>query len=237
MSPFALISVLLLSAIMSSGFMLIAESTPAQYAGSLFNPEAVPSGMIPYDDGWSHGSLFSAPNWLLAQIDQNIMSTVLDYGVTPVPTEAPQNFQDYISAGFAALEGGNYREAYNAFKMATQLESTSSDAWYGLSIALESQKKYLSALEAYTKAISAAKGASSNWASYAGKGRVLYNLNRFTEAKSALETAISRYEEARVSHPDELEEIYRLLDEISGKTSPVEVNTPSAYIPASTLIF
>lgn len=165
-----------------------------------------------------------------------MMSTVLDYGVTPVPTEVPQNFRDYITGGFAALEGGNYREAYNAFKMATQLQPTSSDAWYGLGIALESQKRFLSALEAYTKAISTAKGASSNWASYAGKGRVIYDLNRFSEAKSALETAITRYEEAGVSHPDELEEIYRLLGEISGETSPVEVNTPSAYIPASALI-
>ena len=67
--------------------------------------------MVPYDDGWSYGSLFSAPNWLLAQIDPNIMSTVLDYGFTPVPTEVPPDFEGCIAEGYAALEGGNYRAA------------------------------------------------------------------------------------------------------------------------------
>ena len=131
-----------------------------------------------------------------------------------------------------ALEGGNYA-AYNAFKKAIELQPSSSDAWYGTGLALESQKRYLSALDAYGQAISFAKGAGSNWASYAGKGRVLYSLNRFGEAKTALETAIAQYEKAGVSHPDELEEIYHLLEEISGYPEPVPDVIPSAYIPAT----
>lgn len=143
-----------------------ADVNKTYYNGYSFDPELVPSGMIPYQGGWSHGSLFSAPNWLLAQIDQNLMSTVLDRGVTPTPTPVigSDTYDTHISEGFAALEGGNYRAAYTAFQAATALKPDSSDAWYGLGIALESQKRFLSALDAYTKAISYAQGASSNWA-------------------------------------------------------------------------
>jgi len=210
-----------------------AEVNKTYYNGYSFDPELVPSGMIPYEPGWSHGSLFSAPNWLLVQIDQNLMSTVLDRGVTPTPTPviSSDEFENYIAEGFAALQGGNYRTAYTAFQAATTLKPDSSDAWYGLGIALESQKRYLSALDAYTKAISYAQGASTNWASYAGKGRVLFSLNRFAEAKTALETAIEQYEKAGVSHPDEREEISRLLEEINQRNVVQNPVPMSAYIP------
>jgi tetratricopeptide (TPR) repeat protein len=210
-----------------------AEVNKTYYNGYSFDPELVPSGMIPYEPGWSHGSLFSAPNWLLVQIDQNLMSTVLDRGVTPTPTPviSSDEFENYIAEGFAALQGGNYRAAYTAFQAATTLKPDSSDAWYGLGIALESQKRYLSALDAYTKAISYAQGASTNWASYAGKGRVLFSLNRFAEAKTALETAIEQYEKAGVSHPDEREEISRLLEEINQRNVVQNPVPMSAYIP------
>lgn len=210
-----------------------ADVNKTYYNGYSFDPELVPSGMIPYQGGWSHGSLFSAPDWLLAQIDQNLMSTVLDRGVTPTPTPVIgfDAYDTHISEGFAALEGGNYRAAYAAFQAATVLKPDSSDAWYGLGIALESQKRFLSALDAYTKAISYAQGASSNWASYAGKGRVLFSLNRFAEAKTALETAIEQYEKAGVSHTDEREEISRLLEEINQKNTVQNPVMMSAYIP------
>ncbi|HPP79081.1 tetratricopeptide repeat protein [Methanospirillum sp.] len=210
-----------------------ADVNKTYYNGYSFDPELVPSGMIPYEPGWSHGSLFSAPNWLLAQIDQNLTSTVLDRGVTPTPTPviASDAYETYMSEGFAALEGGNYRAAYTAFQAATELKPDSSDAWYGLGIALESQKRFLSALDAYTKAISYAQGASSKWASYAGKGRVLYSLNRYAEAKSALETAIEQYEKAGVSHPDEREEISRLLEELNQRNIVQNPVPMSAYIP------
>jgi len=223
--------VLVLSVLVLSGCLVLTTAAPVFHYGYPYADGIVPSGMITGSDGWSHGSLFSAPNWLLAQIDPDLMSTVLDYGYTPVPTEVPKVFEDYVAEGYAALEGGNYRAAYNAFQKAIELQPSSSDAWYGTGLALESQKRYLSALDAYGQAISFAKGAGSNWASYAGKGRVLYSLNRFGEAKKALETAIAQYEKAGVSHPDELQEIYRLLKEISGYPEPVPDVIPSAYIP------
>ncbi|MDX8549227.1 tetratricopeptide repeat protein [Methanospirillum sp. J.3.6.1-F.2.7.3] len=231
MSAAAFIPILFIAALTPSGALFVSDTSSSDYPVYPFNPAY---GDSEYDDGWSHGSLLSAPNWLLAQIDQNLMSTVLDRGVTPIPTEVPETFEGYIAEGYAGLEGGNYRAAYNSFKKAIELESTSSDAWYGAGIALESQKRYLSALEAYAKAITYAKGASSNWASYAGKGRVLYNLNRFSEAQTALEMAISQYENGGVNEPEELEEIYRLLDEITDKTGPSEAVIPSsAYVPSS----
>ncbi len=228
-SPVSILAIALIILGIPSG----ADVNKTYYNGYSFDPELVPSGMIPYEPGWSHGSLFSAPNWLLAQIDQNLMSTVLDRGVTPAPTPGISSgeFEKYITEGFAALEGGNYRAAFTAFQAATALKPDSSDAWYGLGIALESQKRFLSALDAYTKAISYAQGASSNWASYAGKGRVLFYLNRFAEAKTALETAIEQYEKAGVSHPDEREEISRLLEELNQRSIIQNPVPMSAYIP------
>ena len=202
------------------------------YNGYAFDPELVPSGMIPFEGGWSHGSLFSAPEWLLAQIDQDLMSTVLDRGVTPTPTPVipSEDFENNLANGFAAFEGGNYHAAYKAFQDAIELKPESSDAWYGLGIVLETQKKYLSALDAYMKSISFAKETSSSWAFYAGKGRVLFNLNRFPEAKEALETAVARYENERISQPDKLEEIYRLLEEINQRNMVQSPVIFSAYI-------
>ena len=235
MSPHTVIPLILVITLLSIGSLCADKTNIVSCNGYYFDPEVVPSGMIPYEDGWSHGVLFSAPNWLLAQIDQNLTSSVLDYGPTPSPTATPSgtsgSAEDNIAAGFAALEGRNYRSAYAAFKQATIQDPKSADAWYGLGIALESQKRYLSALDAYSQAISLADSPSDNWASYAGKGRVLYNLNRFTEAKTALETAVSQYEKAGVSHPDEWAEINQLLDELKTKSQDQSQVIPSAYIP------
>jgi tetratricopeptide (TPR) repeat protein len=229
----SLISILVIVATIFVMPVLAADTEWVFYNGYAFHPELVPSGMIPFEGGWSHGSLFSAPEWLLDQIDQNLMSTVLDRGVTPAPTPAVslEEFENFISNGFAALEGGNYQAAYKAFQAAIELKPGSPDAWYGLGITLESQKRFLSALDAYTRSASFAKGSSTDWASFAGKGRVLFNLNRFAEAKAALETAVTRYENARIMQPEKLEEIIRLLEEINQKN---QVQSPvifSAYIP------
>jgi len=201
------------------------------YSGYAFDPELVPSGMIPYEAGWSEGALFSSPTWILSQIDQNLTSSVLDRGVTPIPTEFAGYSEDFIAEGYAALEGGNYRTAYRAFQKAIEIKPSSPDAWYGAGISLENQRRYLSALDAYSHAITYGGSAGSNWTSYAGKGRVLYYLNRFAEAKEALETAILLYEKSGISYPSELEEITRLLDELNTKSLPDVYIPSSAYIP------
>lgn len=231
MTNIKMILILLVVTLALIGRVCYADTEKTYYSGYGFDSDLVPSGMISYEEGWSHGSLFSAPNWLLAQMDQSLISTVLDYGITPVPTQKPKNFEDYIAEGYSAIEGGNYREAYSAFSKATEIEPLSSDAWYGLGIALESQKRYLSALDAYVKAISYTKDAALNWASYAGKGRVLFALNRFNEAKIALETAITQYEKAGVSHPDKLEEINQILDVIKQKMGNQSLGIYSTYNP------
>ncbi|HOJ97878.1 MAG TPA: hypothetical protein PK024_13685, partial [Methanospirillum sp.] len=61
--------------------------------------------------------------------------------------------------------------------------------------------------------------------------RVLYSLNRYAEAKSALETAIEQYEKAGVSHPAEREEISRLLEELNQRNIVQNPVPMSAYIP------
>ncbi|PWR73411.1 tetratricopeptide repeat protein [Methanospirillum stamsii] len=236
MSNAKILITLLISGLLLSGMTTLADIEGVPGFVNLFVTGSVTDMAIIDEEGYSQGSLFRTPSWLLAQIDSDIMSTVLDRGPIPTPTEVTPSYEGYFKEGYAALEAGNYRTAYTAFKKAIDLQPTSADAWYGLALALESQKRYLSALEAYTDAITYAKGEKTNWASYAGKGRVLYALNRFSEAQIALETAITQYELAGVSHPDELEEISRLLNEITGNSGYSEntgILTPSAYTPAS----
>jgi len=226
-----LIFLILMVIVITPGTICTADVSKVYYNGYAFNPNFVPSGMLPYEAGWSHGALFSAPNWLLEQINPDEMSTVLDRGPTPVPTEVPQDYDTYIAEGYAALQAGNYREAYAAYFNAKEIKPTSSDAGYGMAIALEKQNRYLSSLDAYTQAIADSHGAAFNWASYAGKGRVLYALHRHGEAKFALETAIAQYEKAGVSYPNEREELNKLLHVINQKIGNQNPVFYSAYIP------
>lgn len=215
-----------------SGIVCISYADSSFYPSYIYYSESIPGGAIIDEEGYSQGTLFRTPAWLLSRLDQGTMSTVLDRGPIPTQTENPPSFDGYISEGNEALEGGNFRVAYTAFKKAVEMEPSSSDALYGLGLTLENQKRYLSALDAYAKAINAAKGDSSNWASYAGKGRVCYALNRFDDAKIALETAIAQYEKAGVTSPDNLEEMTRLLNELEQKLNVKNTNPISAYIPS-----
>ena len=147
-----LTSVMVLSLFVLSCFISCTTAAPAFNSGS--GGGFVPSSMTGGDDGWSHGSLFSAPNWLLAQIDQNLMSTVLDYGYTPIPTEVPRSFEDHVAEGFAALDGGNYRAAYNAFKKAIELKPDYLKAYYGRGVARAFQKDYKGSITDFNKVIS-----------------------------------------------------------------------------------
>lgn len=226
-----LIFLILLVIVITPGTICTADVSKVYYNGYAFDPDFVPSGMIPYEAGWSHGALFSAPNWLLEHINPDEMSTVLDRRFTPVPTEVPQDYDACIAEGYAALKAGNYRDAYAAFLKAKEIKPTSADAWYGMSIALEKQNRYLSSLDAYTQAIADSHGASSNWASYAGKGRVLYALHRHSEAKFALETAIAQYEKTGISYSNEREELNKLLKVINQKIGNQNTVFYSAYIP------
>lgn len=228
--PIFLITIVILGPLSTT---CLATTEKVYYSGYAFDPEFVPSGMIPDEDsGWSQGSLFTTPKWLLKQIDLNMTSSVLDFGFTPTPTPVPPGeVEEFISSGYAALEGGNYRIAYTAFKTATELDPSSSEAWYGAGIALENQKRYLSALDAYSRAISLDGEPKTEWRLFAGKGRVCYVLNRFAEAKSALETAVTLYEKTGASDPDELKSINRLLTEIEQKSNIPYINPGSAYVP------
>jgi len=174
----------------------------------------LPGGVFAADDGWSHGSLFSAPNWLLAQFDDESreMSQMDYFGAKLVsPTPTPPAVMDLVQEGWAYLEGGNYKDAQKSFEKAIELNGNHSDAWYGMGLALENQKRYLSAIDAYTKAASLSKNPASSWGPNAGKGRVHLALNQFTNAKEALLVAISQYEQAGADMPDERASMYRNL--------------------------
>lgn len=120
----------------------------------------VPAGVMAADDGWQHGSLFSAPNWLLAQFDDESreMSNLDYFGAKLVePTQKPPTYLDFVKEGWAYLEGGNYRDAQKSFEKAIELNGTSTNAWYGRGLSLENQKRYLSAIDAYSKAATYSK--------------------------------------------------------------------------------
>ena len=174
----------------------------------------IPAGVLAADDGWSHGSLFSAPNWLLEQFDDESRGmSKMDYFGTKLeePTPKPPTVMDLVKEGWAYLEGGNFKDAQNSFKNAIEMNDTSTEAWYGMGLALENQKRYLSAIDAYTKAVSYSKKPASSWGPNAGKGRSYLALNQFENAKDALTVAISQYEQSGEDMADELASMYRDL--------------------------
>jgi tetratricopeptide (TPR) repeat protein len=180
----------------------------------LILPAGVPAASSGSDDGWQHGSLFSAPNWLLEQFDDDSRDmSNLDYFGTKIsePTEKPPTYAEYITQGWGYLDGGNYRDAGTAFDNAITLNESSTDAWYGKGLALEKQKRYLSAIDAYKNAVIYSKKPVTSWGPNAGIGRTSLSLQRFEEAKDAFTLSISQYEQAGVSSPDEISSIYRDL--------------------------
>ncbi|NLW77115.1 MAG: hypothetical protein GXY18_11930 [Methanomicrobiales archaeon] len=56
-------------------------------------------------------------------------------------------------------------------------------------------------------------------------------MNRFPEAVNALETALTQYKNAGVSHPDEQDEITQLLEEVRRKLGEHNSYFSSPYIP------
>ncbi|HOJ96984.1 MAG TPA: tetratricopeptide repeat protein [Methanospirillum sp.] len=174
----------------------------------------VPAGVLAADDGWSHGSLFSAPNWLLEQFDDESREmSKMDYFGTKLvePTPTQPTAMDLVKEGWAYLEGGNYKDALKSFEKALAINGSSPEAWYGRGLALENQKRYLSAIDAYTKALSYSKKPASSWGANAGKGRSYLALNQFENAKEALTLAISQYEQSGENMPDERASMYRDL--------------------------
>ena len=174
----------------------------------------VPGQVLASDDGWTHGSLFSAPNWLLDRIDQSSreMSSLDYYGVRmEEPTQKPPTYKEYVAEGWGYLQAGSYREALKSFEKALAENGTSTEAWYGRGLALENQKRYLSANDAYEKAVSYAKSAADSWGPYAGMGRAYIAIQQYENAKNSLQTAIEQYEKANVSYPDEISQIYQDL--------------------------
>lgn len=173
-----------------------------------------PGGVLASDDGWQHGSLFSAPNWLLDRIDDDAkQSSQMDYYGYQLqqPTEKPPGYEDYLQEAWGYLEGGSYKDAQKSFDKAIELNGTSSEAWYGRGMALENQKRYLSAIDSYEKANSFSKTPALKWGTNAGKGRSYLALQQFENAKNALTTAISQYKDAKISSPDDLALMYKNL--------------------------
>ncbi|MDD3574133.1 MAG: tetratricopeptide repeat protein [Methanospirillum sp.] len=177
----------------------------------------IPAGVLASDDGWSHGSLFSAPNWLLEQFDDESKElSQMDYfGIKlQEPTPVPPTAMDLVNEGWIFLEKGNNKDALKSFEKALAINSASTEAWYGRGLALENQKRYLSAIDAYSKAVSFSKKSASSWGPNAGKGRSCLALNQFENAKEAITLAISQYEQSGEDLPDELVSMYLDLAQV-----------------------
>lgn len=185
--------------------------------GLFFLPGIVTAG----EDGWTHGSLFSAPDWLLDMYsdEDKQMSGGLDYfGYNATkPTEKPPTYKEYLKDGWGYIEAQNYADAKTSFEKAINLNQTSYDAWYGKGLALENLKRYLSAIESYNKAISNSKKAGDSWEVYAGLGRTYLATNQYEKSKEAFNSAITLYEKARAHNSDELSEIYSNLAQVLEK--------------------
>ena len=176
----------------------------------------VPAGVLAADDGWSHGSLFSAPNWLLEQFDDESreMSQMDYFGIKlQEPTPKPPTAMDHIKEGWAYLEGGNNKDALKSFEKALAINEASTEAWYGRGIALENQKD-TSPLSIHIQGSLVLRKPKDSWGPNAGKGRSCLALNQLENAKEAFTLAISQYEQSGEELPDELASMYRGLAKV-----------------------
>lgn len=175
----------------------------------------LPVGVFASDDEeYSQGTIFKTPKFLIDKMDEDYKDmSNLDYWGTKSqePTKAPPTFQSYVNEGWAYLEGGSNRDAEKSFEKAIQMNSTSCEAWYGKGLALENQKRYLSAVDAFSQSLSFSKKAVDKWGSNAGLGRTYLSIQQYEKAKEACNLAISQYEQAGESSPDEIASIYQTL--------------------------
>jgi tetratricopeptide (TPR) repeat protein len=168
-------------------------------------------GMVSAEEGtWQHGSLFSAPQWLLDMYDDpDTMSDTMDYSgyQEQAHNTTTTTVNDYLKQGWGYLEGGNNKDALTAFESALEMNQNSGDAWYGKGLALENQKRYLSAIDAFSKAISNSMKTVDTWQAYAGRGRCYIAVQQYDNAKKSLNTALSLYENTGANDPEELASI------------------------------
>jgi tetratricopeptide (TPR) repeat protein len=107
---------------------------------------------------------------------------------------ASPNCKDcYVNIGYSQTEKKNYTEAEAAFKKAIELDANAGEAYSGLAAVYNAQKKYDLAAEAGAKAAAlgggAAGGGGGAEASY-NQGVILFNAQKFAEAKVQFETAV-----------------------------------------------
>ncbi len=154
MSAAAFIPILFITALTPSGALFVSDTSSSDYPVYPFNPAY---GDSEYDDGWSHGSLLSAPNWLLAQIDQNLKSTVLDQGVTPFQLKSQRPLKDILQKGTQVLKVGTI--VLHTIHSKKRLNLNLHHLMPGMEqvLHLKVRKEISPALEAYAKAITYAK--------------------------------------------------------------------------------
>jgi len=177
-------------------------------------------GMIPSsvsaESEYTHGWL-SAPDWVLARIDKNILPDLfIPKNLTGKSEEIP-TVTSYVQEGNDLLASSSFEAAKESFDGAIVLNSRSFDAWLGKGYALEGLKRYQSALESYEKAIGLSNNKVRAWVAYAGKGRALLELQQFQAAGDAFAKSISMFDRSKSGTVEELSDLYRDLAKAKAK--------------------
>ncbi|NLV25889.1 MAG: tetratricopeptide repeat protein [Methanomicrobiales archaeon] len=195
---------------------------------------ALPTMVTAVEEEYSQGLIFNTPKFLIEQFDDEYKNmSNLDYWGTrsAEPTPVVPTYQNYVTEGWAYLEAGSYRDAGKSFEKAINLNSTSYDAWYGKGLALENQKRYLSAIDSYTRSLSYSKKPETSWGPNAGLGRSYLLVQQYEKARDVLTLAISQYEQAEELLPEELASMYRNLAkalEVLGELDAAQIAIESA---------
>lgn len=156
-------------------------------AGILFSLPALA------DSGYTQGSPLGAPDWLLERLDPEITPDFYKPSNTSTTEVIIPSVSSYLTAGHNLLIAGSYADAKRDFESAIGLKPDSFEAWLGRGMALEGLQRYQTALDSYEKAISLSESEAGAWVAYAGKGRILIHMQKYSQAVEALQTAIDEF--------------------------------------------
>lgn len=122
---------------------------------------------------------------------------------TELTTQAPTCADCYYNLGVAYTNKKEYEQAEAAYKKVVELKPDSADAWTGLANIYNAQKKFDLAAEASANAAkysgAAAGGGGSAEALY-NQGVILFNAQKFPEAKTQFEEAVKADPNMAMAH-------------------------------------
>ncbi len=122
---------------------------------------------------------------------------------TQLTASAPTCFDCYYNLGVAHTNTKDYAEAEAAYKKVVELKPDNADAWTGLANIYNAQKKFDLAAEASANAAKYSGGAAGSGGSAEAlynQGVILFNAQKFPDAKTQFEAAVKADPNMAMAH-------------------------------------